>query len=61
MVHVCTLQQDKQTVFEDVFELLNTVSSSLCKLKGLWMLVERKIISSGRLWGFLAVGVMDII
>ena len=61
VVQVCILQQDKQPVVEDVFELLNIVNASLCKLKGLWMLVARKIVLSGRLWGFLAVGVMDII
>ena len=47
MVQVCTLQKDKQAIAEDVFELLSNVDSSLCKLKGLWMLVARKIISSG--------------
>ena len=60
VVQVCILQQDKQPVVEDVFELLNTVNASLGK-QGLWMLVARKIISSGWLWGFLAIGVMDII
>ena len=61
MVQVCTLQQDKQVVVEDVFELLNIVNASLCKLKGFWMLVARKIISSGWLWGCLAIGLMDMI
>ena len=61
VVQVCTLQQDKQVVAEDVFEILNTANASLCKLKWFWMLVARKIISSGWLWGLLAIGVMDII
>ena len=46
MVQVCTLQQDKQAVVEDVFDLLKTDNASLCKLKGLWMLVAIKFISS---------------
>ena len=46
MVQVCTLQQGKQAVAEDVFELVNTVNASLCKLKGLWMLVAIKFILS---------------
>ena len=47
MVQVCILQQDKQPVVEDVFELLNIVNAYLCKLKGLWMVVEKNIIMYG--------------